>query len=91
MFLVFESLGFIFVFNGIGFLGLSCPDRLVVLQNSIVLFGGGLTMRAAKFIPKGEVLTIVIIEVQVMDGVVSGGVDNVRVREEVTCVKRQSS
>jgi hypothetical protein len=27
----------------------------------------------------------------VVDGMVSGGVDNVRVREEVTCVKRQSS
>lgn len=72
VYFLLESLSF----NLFSFLCLLLPDLAVNSHLSIVLLLRRLTVRTAEAIPQGKVLTVVVVEVQVVDTVVRRGVDD---------------
>lgn len=65
-------------------MGLAGHHLLVITKGFVVLFIGGLAMRVTKLIPEGEILAIVVVKVNVVNEMVSTGVDYRRMRNEFT-------
>lgn len=59
------------------------PHLLIVAEHAVVLLFSGLTVGSECAIPEGEILTIVVVEVQMMDRVMSAGVNNLGTKHVV--------
>jgi hypothetical protein len=73
------------LFNLFGIKGLFSPHLLIIAKKIIVLFFRRLAMRTTEAIPQSKVLSIIVVEVQVVDRVVSAGVDDTGAKQEVAC------
>lgn len=73
-----------FPFDCINIKGLTCHDLLINTKFLIILFIGWLTMRMTETIPKGEILPIIIVEIDVMYEMMCAGVNDRGMRDEFT-------
>jgi hypothetical protein len=58
---------------------------LIVAKKIIVLFFSRLAMRTTEAIPQSKVLSIIVVEVQVVDRMVSAGIDDTGAKQEIAC------
>jgi len=65
-------------------MSLASHHLLIITKGFVVLFIGGLTVRVTKLIPEGKILAIVVVKVNMVNEMVSTGVDYRRMRNKFT-------
>lgn len=57
---------------------------MVITESFVILFFCRLSVRSSETIPKGEILSIVVVKVDMMDKVMGTSINNLRMRDEFT-------